>query len=126
MLKAISQKQVEKIKSADVARVKNSSERDLLVRLLRLALKDLGSREPALRRSAHWWVFKDESKDASVESGYISFRGVCEALDLDPDFIRRKFKAVASKQRVRKLSGSYYGIRRLGQVEARNEWRKQA
>lgn len=126
MLKAISQRQAKKLKSADVAWLKNSSERDLLLRLLRLALKDLGSREPALRRLAQWWVYRDKSKDESLESGYISFCGVCEALDLDPGFIRRKFKAVASKQRVRKLSGSYFGIRRPRQVEVKNEWRNQA
>src|SRR5688572_13935229 len=106
---AISQKQAEKIKSGEVAWVNHSSEKDLLVRLLRLAFKDLGSREPALRRSAQWWIYKDESKDTSLESGYLSFRGVCAALDLDPDYIRKKFKAIASKERGRKLSGSYYG-----------------
>jgi len=103
MAKVIPPKEAEKIKSVDNDQGKNSLEKDLLLGLLKLALKDLHSGEPTLRSSAEWWIYEDGSEEVSFDRGYISFLGVCQALDLDPDFIRRKLKGLDPKQRDRAI-----------------------
>lgn len=99
MAKVIPQNEAERIKPADNDQGKNSLEKDLLLGLLKLALKDFRSGEPALRSSAEWWIYEDRSEEVSFDRGYISFRGVCQALDLDPDSIRRKLKGLVPGRR---------------------------
>ena len=94
MGRPISWKEAEKIKAADTGEVANSPERELLRDLLKLAIKDLCSGELPVRRLARWWIYEDDSRKVDSKAGYISFRGACEALGLDPASLREKLRAI--------------------------------
>lgn len=68
-----------------------SPEQRLYLELLKSAIKDLKSRNPALKQKARSWIFK-ESNGRRVVTGHVSFNAACEALDLEPQWVRKKLR----------------------------------
>ena len=97
MERVISWKAAEKISTEVKEHPPNSPERDLLVGLLELAIDDLRSRQLPVRKRAEWWIYEDDSREEDFKAGYISFYGACQGLGLDPEWIRKKLRALDSE-----------------------------
>jgi hypothetical protein len=97
MERVISWKTAEKISTGDNDYQPNSPERGLLLGLLELAIDDLRSRHLPVRKRAEWWIYEDDSREEDFKSGYISFYGACQGLGLDPEWIRKKLRALDSE-----------------------------
>jgi hypothetical protein len=82
----------ETLKNQDNTPFRNVPERDLYVSLLEVAIQDLKSHHPLLKRLATWWIYKDTSKKIDVVTGYVSFHAACEILDIDPGRLRAALK----------------------------------
>lgn len=82
----------QKLKAADDRRETPDPIRELLCDFLQLAIDDLHSRDPVKRRHARWWIYEDSSTGVDTRTGYLSFQGTCEALELDAEAVRKTLK----------------------------------
>lgn len=99
MERVISWKATEKISNGAEDHLPKSPERDLLLGLLELAIEDLRSRHLPIRKRAEWWIYEDDSREEDFKSGYISFYGACQGLGLDPEWVKKKLRALDSETR---------------------------
>lgn len=91
---------LQKLKSADLSAEAQAGERreaheparELLCDFLQLAIDDLDSRDPVKRRLARWWMYEDSSTGIDTGTGYLSFQGTCEALEIDAEAVRKALK----------------------------------
>lgn len=88
----VAEELLQKLKPADEKREERCPERELLCDFLQLAIDDLESRDPVKRRHAQWWIHEDPSTGIDTATGYLSFRGTCEALDIDAGAVRKALK----------------------------------
>ncbi len=79
----------QKLKSAEEKREAANPIKELLCDFLQLAIDDLHSRDPIKRKHARWWIYEDSSTGVDTRTGYLSFQGTCEALDIDPDWLKQ-------------------------------------
>ena len=105
MEKVISWNKAGRIKAEHNDQEPNSPERVLFWDLLRLAIKDLCSRRPLLRKQAQWWIYEDDLREVDFKSGYVSFYGACQALALDPDWVRKKLNGLRSDHKPSSKNG---------------------
>ncbi len=68
-------------------------EKRLLAAVLQRAITDFISGEGEARESARLWLMDDEPTDAPL-----TFRFICEALDLDPESLRKAILIQAEAQ----------------------------
>ena len=68
-------------------------EKRLLAAVLQRAISDFVGGEGDLRESARLWIMDDEPTDAPL-----TFRFICEALDLDCDSLRKAISIQAESQ----------------------------
>lgn len=85
-------KVAETLKNQDNTPFSDVPERDLYVSLLEVAIQDLKSKDPLLKRLASWWIYEDTSEKIDVLTGYVSFHAACEILDIDPGRLRETLK----------------------------------
>jgi hypothetical protein len=71
----------------------NLPEKRLLAAVLQRAISDFVGGEGDLRESARLWIMDDEPTDAPL-----TFRFICEALDLDCDSLRKAINLQAMSQ----------------------------
>lgn len=71
----------------------NIPEKRLLAAVLQRAISDFVGGEGDLRESARLWIMDDEPTDAPL-----TFRFICEALDLDCDSLRKAIALQAMNQ----------------------------
>lgn len=73
----------------------NVPEKRLLAAVLQRAISDFVSGEGELREGARLWLMDDEPTDAPL-----TFRFICEALDLDFSSLRKAIEHMAASQPV--------------------------
>lgn len=76
-------------------------EKRLLAAVLQRAITDFVFGEGELREGARLWLFDEEPTDAPL-----SFRFICEALDLDLPSLRKAIELQADAEISSKVSGS--------------------